>query len=134
MDEIAHTGAVRRIVVRTVNPHAVAFTNSNLARDFDKVGGIRRALAGSPLWVGSRHIEVAQDTVVKARDCRYVSNHAFDEELRPSIGIDRIEERGFRYWRLYVHRLLCHDQPGHGGNLRPCRGSLAAGAGSHSHP
>src|SRR5262245_40809472 len=92
MDKIPYTGAVRRVVVSSVDRQALALTSGNFASDFDELRRIRGALSRSSLRIGSRHVEIAQDAVVKTRGCGNIPDHALHEELGPSIRVDWIEQ------------------------------------------
>src|SRR5262245_45462445 len=59
MDKIPYTGAVRRVVVRSIDRQALALTSGNFASDFHELRCIRGALSRSSLRIGSRHVEIA---------------------------------------------------------------------------
>src|SRR3546814_9961588 len=91
-NEIANTGAIRRIIVVSEDLHSRPLSGRRLAGYLDEVGRVGGDLPGPAERVGAGHVEVSQDDVAKAVRAVDVAQHPFDHQFGGAIGTGRSEE------------------------------------------
>ena len=89
MHEIAHAGAVARIVVGAEHLEAGAPAERRLDRQRNRVGFGRMPLADPPFGIGSGGIEIAQHHRTESAVPVEVAKHLLDDQLAAPVGIDR---------------------------------------------
>ena len=81
MDIVAHAGAVRGVVIGAEDGEMRHLARHRLAGALDQMGGARRGLAGAPLGIGARDIEIAQNHVAQTMGYTGISNHLLRHQL-----------------------------------------------------
>src|SRR3546814_16582355 len=66
VNEIANTGAIRRIIVVSEDLHSRPLSGRRLVGYLDEVGRVGGDLPGPAARVGAGHVEVSQDEVAQA--------------------------------------------------------------------
>ena len=89
MNEIAHAGAVARIVVGAEHLEAGAAAERRLDGQRDGMGFRRMPFADPPFGIGAGGIEIAQHDGAEALVAIEIAEHLLDDQLAAPIGIDR---------------------------------------------
>ena len=91
LDIVAEAGSVRRRVIGAEDVEMLTSSEGRLYGDFNEVGSVARRLAGAPLRVGTRYVEIAQHHRANIVRPAGILQHPFHHELAAPIGRHRRE-------------------------------------------
>src|SRR5438270_13489959 len=105
-DQVAHVNivanacAIRRRIISAKDCDIIAFPESRLDGDFDKMRGPLALLTTAAVRVRAGDVEVSKGAVVERMSGRRIAQHPLSHQLRGAVRVDRARRVLFSDWNL----------------------------------